>query len=221
MKEQKQFKPSLGILITYIFVQVIPALLVVFFSQPGAADFNVRLMILSSLSSFVIGAIIMITINQASRFTTPIDDRPVKKGRVFAWGLMGLPLLLIGQSLAGLIEVNLLNQPESSQNTMMIIEMIRQYPIYTLAITVAGPIMEEFVFRKVIFANLFNRTGAVGAAVISSLLFAFVHLDGHILLYSVMGFVFCLVYYKAGSVWAPIASHALMNIFALVSAWVI
>lgn len=77
--------------------------------------------------------------------------------------------------------------------------------------------MEELVFRKVVFGVLLDHIGVVGGAVVSSLLFAFIHFDGHLLLYSSMGFVFCYLYYRTKNIGTPILAHALMNTLAVLA----
>ena len=71
--------------------------------------------------------------------------------------------------------------------------------------------MEEFVFRKVVFGFLYDIIGGTGAGVISSLLFAFLHFDGHILIYSVIGLVLSYLYFRTKNIAAPIIAHVLMN----------
>ncbi len=115
------------------------------------------------------------------------------------------------QIIANLIETLLLGLPVDSANTQNILLIVSKYPFYLIIVSIMAPIMEEFIFRKVIFGFFYDLTGGVGAAVISSLLFAFMHQDSHILLYSSMGFVFSYLYIKTKNIATPIIAHVLMN----------
>ncbi|OSP65982.1 hypothetical protein EFP6CTSP_04145 [Enterococcus faecium] len=48
-------------------------------------------------------------------------------------------------------------------------------------------------------------------AVISSLLFAFAHNDGHLLIYFFLGFFFSLEYKATGRIWTSMITHVGMN----------
>jgi len=54
------------------------------------------------------------------------------------------------------------------------------------------------------------------AFVISSLLFAIAHFDGHILLYFSLGMFFSLLYYVTGNIWTSIIAHAGMNALVVI-----
>ena len=93
--------------------------------------------------------------------------------------------------------------------------MTKAYPLLIFMITVFAPVMEEFVFRKAIFTQLnMSRVGLYGSAVISALLFAFIHFDGHYLLYGSLGLWFSYLYYKTNNIFTPMLAHGLMNAFA-------
>lgn len=146
----------------------------------------------------------------ASVFTKPREPFST----VVLWGVIGFVLVLIGQGLAALIEVKFLGIPTGSQNTADIVEAAKVAPSLLLVVTVVGPILEEFVFRRSIFGVLLKPTNYLIAALISSLMFAVIHLEfTHLLVYAVSGFVFSFVYYKTRSIWTPIIAHVLLNSF--------
>src|SRR5699024_1508151 len=134
---------------------------------------------------------------------------------VIGWGIAGLFISLFAQQLAFYLEAFLFGGTNESANTQNLMAVTQAYPIFLLTIGIAGPIMEEYIFRKVLFGSLIDYTGGIGAAVISSLFFAFIHMDGHLLVYSSMGFVFCYVYYKTKNIAAPMIAHCLMNTAAI------
>ncbi|EXJ23598.1 CAAX amino terminal protease family protein [Alkalibacterium sp. AK22] len=174
--------------------------------------------ILPSVLLFTLGAAGMIMLQKKNgmvfEFETPFKQQRL---RVLSWGLLGMVLAIVVQTLASIIEFNFLGSTLESQNTQMIVEVVRSYPIFLLVAGVAGPVMEEFVFRKALFGLMVSKIGGVGAAVISSLLFAFIHMDGLFLVYSSMGLVFAWLYMHTKNIWTPVIAHCLMNIFAVLA----
>jgi membrane protease YdiL (CAAX protease family) len=111
----------------------------------------------------------------------------------------------------------ILGQNPASANTATLVTLAKINPFFVLAITVGAPIMEELVFRKVLFGNLStlfgmrSNLGLTIMAIISSLAFAFMHNDSHIFLYAAIGLLFCWLYYKTGRIQTSMIAHILMN----------
>lgn len=81
-----------------------------------------------------------------------------------------------------------------------------------------GPVCEEIFFRGFIYL-FFRRFGVVWAIIITTLLFALMHVSGKMPLpwvQMVGGFVFCLAYERSKSLIAPIVIHVSGN-FAILS----
>ena len=77
---------------------------------------------------------------------------------------------------------------------------------------VATPIVEETMFRGLLFAALVQWFPAWLAALISSLVFALWHQEPYrILPLTILGLGAAYIYYRTGTLWAPIAAHALNN----------
>ena len=84
-----------------------------------------------------------------------------------------------------------------------------------------APVAEEFFFRGFFYRALRSRWSILGAATIDGLLFGVIHYDfsgADALLIlpplAVLGFIFCLVYERTGSIYPTIAMHALNNAIA-------
>lgn len=213
MKNKKSY-PSILIIIFYIAAQLLPILFIAFASPENQTDASIY----GSMISFALGAVLMIYVNKKYRFYTSLEERPSSPLRsIISWGILGMFLAVLAQNVAGYIEIQYLNQTIDSTNTQFLVEVVQHYPLFLILTSIAGPVMEEFVFRKVLFGVLFDRIGGIGAAVVSSLIFAFIHFDAHILLYSSMGFVFCYLYYKTKNIWTPIIAHSLMNTLAVLA----
>jgi membrane protease YdiL (CAAX protease family) len=77
---------------------------------------------------------------------------------------------------------------------------------------VATPIVEETMFRGLLFAALVQWLPAWLAALISSLIFAMWHQEPYrIVPLTIMGLGMAYIYYRSGTLWAPIAAHAFNN----------
>lgn len=132
------------------------------------------------------------------------------------WAIGGIFLALIAQATAASIE-NLIGIEMGSENTRQIIRIIEASPIVILISSVIGPILEEIVFRKIIFGSLHKRFNFFLSALISSVIFALAHFEPeHVLLYSAMGFTFAFLYVKTKRIIVPIFAHVAMNTFVAV-----
>lgn len=129
------------------------------------------------------------------------------------WAFGGIFLALFAQSIAANIE-NWLGIEMGSENTQQILGLIEAFPIVVLVTSIFGPILEEIVFRKIIFGALYQRMNFFLAALISSIIFALAHSEPeHVLLYSAMGFTFAYLYTKTKRILVPIFAHVAMNTF--------
>ena len=84
-----------------------------------------------------------------------------------------------------------------------------------------APFAEEFFFRGFFYRALRSRYSVIVAALIDGALFGIIHYDfsgSDALLIlpplAVLGFMFCLVYEKTGSLWPVVALHAFNNAIA-------
>jgi hypothetical protein len=88
-------------------------------------------------------------------------------------------------------------------------------------VCVLAPIAEELLFRGFLFAALLGWRGPWVAAVVVGLLFGGIHAFGTpaILLVqlAVLGFLFCVVRWKTGSILPTVALHAINNSLAFAS----
>ena len=84
-----------------------------------------------------------------------------------------------------------------------------------------APVAEEFFFRGFFYRALRSRYAVITAAAIDGLLFGVIHYDfsgADALLFvpplAALGFLFCLIYERTGSLYPVIAIHALNNAIA-------
>ena len=79
-------------------------------------------------------------------------------------------------------------------------------------LVLVGPVSEEVFFRGYVFRRLFSSSGPGAAYLVSALLFAVIHWHPvGFPMYAVIGLVFCWVYRKTGTLWAPVFGHVIYN----------
>jgi len=166
--------------------------------------------------AYFLGALLMIFYRLKSR-TFGLENRQKNFLITALIGIVGIPVSLILQMVILQIEQRFLGQSVASQNTQNIVQLIMNNMIFILATTIAGPIMEEFVFRRAIFGSLEKRFGFFLPALLSSVLFAFAHNDGHYLLYAGLGFLFCGMYRYSGRIWTSMITHVGMNLLVILT----
>lgn len=87
---------------------------------------------------------------------------------------------------------------------------------------VVAPIAEEIFFRGFVLAGLRPRYGWQRAAVISSALFALIHLiPTAIIPIFILGYIFAYLYHRSNSIWPAILMHSATNALALGAAYIL
>lgn len=216
----KTQKTALYVLLLYIVALLSSIILVI----PGVGDFFFNLLPDSEHKGFVLAAwwntiaflIALIIMGLLIRRNKPFFDvfkgPRASIGVTIGWGILGVFLAFSGQIVASLIEVYVLGIEPGSENTQMIMDITRIAPIMVVTSVLLAPILEELVFRRVIFGSLIQTQNFWVAALISAFVFALIHRDfTHLLVYTVMGLIFSFLYYKTKRLLAPIIAHMAMN----------
>jgi uncharacterized protein len=163
------------------------------------------------LASFTIALLIIIFILRKEMNNRDFRKKGGSLGQSVIWAISGIFLALFAQYAAAIIE-NLLGVEMGSENTKDILTIIEAFPLAIIVTSIIGPILEEIVFRKIIFGSLHKRYTFFISALISSVVFAAAHMEfQHILLYSAMGFTFAFLYVKTKTIIVPIFAHVAMN----------
>ncbi len=99
-----------------------------------------------------------------------------------------------------------------------IITTAKQQPILAIfALVILPPMLEETLFRGLMFPTLSKRIGLVWGAILSSALFGFAHLQANISVYTfVLGLVLCFMYVKLKSTIPGMLLHMLNNYVAFI-----
>ena len=87
---------------------------------------------------------------------------------------------------------------------------------------IVAPVAEEVFFRGFVFAGLRQRYGWKKAALISSALFAAIHVTLTAMIpVFILGCIFAYLYHRSGSIWPAILMHVSTNALALGLAYVL
>ncbi|WP_186578519.1 CPBP family intramembrane glutamic endopeptidase [Aquibacillus kalidii] len=139
-------------------------------------------------------------------------------GNTVLWSFLGIILAYMAQYVTIIIEVFILGIEPGSKNTMDIMSIARAAPIFIVIVSVIAPILEEIIFRKIIFGSIYKRTNFILAAIVSALIFALVHGDfTHTLTYMAMGIVFAFLYVQTKRIIVPIIAHMSMNTITVIA----
>lgn len=151
-----------------------------------------------------------------------MKERHFVRGRstrstAFLWAILGIFMAFGAQYIAAIIEMQIFRIEPGSENTADIVELAKTVPAFMIIVAIVGPILEEIVFRMIIFGALYKRFNFWIAAIISSLIFAVVHFDfEHMLIYTAIGITFAFLYVKTKRILVPICAHVAMNSFVMI-----
>ncbi|MBZ5751265.1 CPBP family intramembrane glutamic endopeptidase [Metabacillus rhizolycopersici] len=142
---------------------------------------------------------------------------PSSAAASIGWAIGGVFLAIFAQTFAANIEINVFGVEAGSENTEMIVNVIKVTPLVIIVTSIFGPILEEIIFRKILFGVIYSKTNFIIAALISSLFFALLHGEPqHLLLYASMGFTFAFLYVKTKRIIVPIFAHVAMNTMVVI-----
>lgn len=218
---------ALWVIIIYVVMQFsgflleVPAIFNTLANMSDLTGTDARVWVAGTWSavSFAIACALTLVITNVDKTFWDIfkNDEKASLGKTIAWGVGGFFLVMLAQYAAIGIETLIGIEP-GSDNTSTIIEITKIAPMMIFATVLFGPILEEILFRRVIFGSFVHQFGFIGAAFISSIVFAIIHFDfTHILIYTACGFTFAFIYYKTKRILASIITHVLMNGFVTLS----
>lgn len=169
--------------------------------------------------TFIIAAILILIMQPFIKNPYRFELQPKEQKRyIIVWILVGLVIVFIAQIITNLLTTYLFGTSPASENTMRIMRIARQMPVLILIIAVVGPLLEEFVFRKVLFGGIYNALNAhkavkfTIATTVSSAIFAVAHMDfTHFIVYFVMGVIFSAFYIYTKRLSVAIGIHMTQN----------
>ncbi|WP_336046922.1 CPBP family intramembrane glutamic endopeptidase [Solibacillus ferritrahens] len=167
----------------------------------------------STISFGIAFVVSFILISRNKQFWDVFKGEKASIGASIGWGIIGFFLVFLGQTIGAYIELAL-GIDMGSENTEAIMNVTKVAPIMIVATVFLGPILEELVFRRVIFGSIIQNYNFWIASIVSAIVFAAIHMDfTHILLYTICGMIFAFLYYKTKRLLTPIIAHILLNGF--------
>lgn len=180
----------------------------------GISDVNT--VIYLSIFSFIIALAVVLWLMKPD-MQTKLSSGIHNIGEIVLWSVVGVFMALIAQGLATFVELYLFKSIPGSENTQEIMGITRTLPLFMIIPAIVAPILEEIIFRKIIFGSLYKRMNFFLAALLSALVFGIIHGEPeHILVYASMGLVFAFLYVKTNSILTPIMVHIGMNSYAVI-----
>nr|WP_255731575.1 type II CAAX endopeptidase family protein [Solibacillus sp. MA9] len=167
-----------------------------------------------STISFAIAFIVsFLFISRNKNFWNVFSGEKMPLGKAIGWGIIGFFLVFLGQTIGAAIELAL-GIDKGSENTEAIMNVTKVAPVMMIATVFLGPVLEELVFRRVIFGSIIQNYNFWIASIISAIVFAAIHMDfTHIILYTICGLIFAFLYHKTKRLITPIIAHILLNGF--------
>src|SRR5688572_26644551 len=200
-----------------LLVQALPKL----FPQAANADQTFLKFIVGTLS---VQCAALILIHQFFRWhNASWRDVLLSRGRsllkVFGLGvLVGvvvLPLALLLLNVVSLELTKVMELPAEKQTAVTVIEKTvdaRQRIWFGLAAILLAPLVEELLFRGIMYPYLKQRLRPIWAVLITSMVFAAIHVNVMIFIPLVfLGMVLTWLYERTDSLLAPIATHMVFN----------
>lgn len=206
------------ILLTYMLMQLSGAVGISILTYFDIGSTPIDRFAYWTIFSFALALIIILfLLRKERRDERDLGGEPSSIAVSIGWAIGGFFLAIFAQGLAANIEVYLFDVEAGSENTQMIVEIIEASPFVILATSIFGPILEEIIFRKIIFGSIYKKTNFLIAGLISSLLFSLLHGEPeHLLLYAAMGFTFAFLYVKTKRIIVPIFAHVAMNTMVII-----
>lgn len=222
-KQVQTQKTAFYVLMTYIGFQLSSFLLWIhplknfllsFIDLKGRAAEIVLVGWWSAVSAGIALIISFILISKNKNFWNCLKGEKMPLPLAIGWGIIGFFMIYLGQVIGIQIESSL-GIELGSENTEAIMNVTKTAPIMILASVFFGPILEELVFRRVIFGSIMQAQNNFWlAAFVSAIIFALIHLDfSHIILYTITGFIFAFLYNKTKRLITPIIAHMMLNGF--------
>jgi len=127
-------------------------------------------------------------------------------------GFTTIIYVLILESLFPKLFDSFINAPNILEN-LSFSENPVAYILLFISVVLLAPVVEEIVFRGILFNLLNRKRGLIFSMVVSSLFFGVLHAETMVPT-TVIGFVLCFIYQKTGSLKLSMAGHMFNNLVA-------
>ncbi|HHT16138.1 MAG TPA: CPBP family intramembrane metalloprotease [Papillibacter sp.] len=145
--------------------------------------------------------------------------RPLDVGAIIMLVVFGIGInFMIGLFLALLKEISVFDSLFESYDALADAVFGDNFVVTLLSVGIIGPIVEEIMFRGLVFGELRKIMPIKIALVVQAVLFGVYHLQPVQGAYAiVIGLLIGFIYYRSGSLVAPIVVHIAVNSFSVVA----
>lgn len=192
-------------------IQFVMSLLIGMWRPEWLEDTNISL-ILSSTSMYLIGMPVLIYFVRKIPAAS-IPKKGMKPGHFVLAILMCYPVMYCS-NLIGVVLTMIIGVLKGSPVNNRVLEMVADANVWVLLlyVVILAPIMEEFIFRKLIIDRTVQYGQAV-AVVVSGVMFGLFHGNLNQFLYATtMGMFLAFLYVKTGNVKITIGIHMIVNL---------
>ncbi|MGV8960070.1 MAG: CPBP family intramembrane glutamic endopeptidase [Stenotrophomonas sp.] len=191
--------------------------------QPGA----LAQMLMALIATSAAALLLYFWRRRASRAERQLSHQRAIQPATWGWTALIAAAVFGGSTLIGWVAKQWGIEPVPT-NLPLMQQAVSDYPMFLVLFAVLlAPAYEELLFRRVLFGRLWAAGRPLLGMVLSSAAFALVHeIPGtsgngplEILqlwfIYGGMGAAFAWLYQRTGTLWAPVAAHAINNAIAL------
>ncbi len=181
--------------------------------------FIIRAIVLTVLLNvFVIVVGVIIARRRGWHILHSFGATPVPVSKLLLWSVL-CPIIVIVFGIAYEYGLGLFDITPKIQwlvQQVLNLDTLRQKQFFVLVGGVIVPVLEELIFRGIIYQGIRSRTPAIVAALITSIAFTLVHLEPWsfppIFL---MSMLLCYAMEKTRNIGVPIAIHSINNLFSI------
>lgn len=168
-----------------------------------------------SIAAFLIPALIFRRKYALPRFKAP------RIGQIIIALILGVGTIYLNEALSYLNNAIFFNVEVTSNSTTPETILGLSLPTMLIALAIVPPISEEFIMRGTLL-EVWRRYSPVGAAFLTSLLFALLHIaPSSLIIYMGIGLILAVIYIITRNVWLTVIVHFVNNIFSVLAALLI
>jgi membrane protease YdiL (CAAX protease family) len=190
----------------------------------GAFSFHSRwlilvlaLMYLASSLSFYLGNIVLaayiVFVIRRNKVSLPALIGKIPSG--YNWWLLALMVIgiLAYSTGASVVVMYPLSQLDAEYvNNLMNATVVSESATSAfILLVILAPLLEEMIFRGLLFSRLTKKWGMTRATIVSSLFFGLLHFPVNPIGAALLGIVACVLYVRTRTLWVPITLHAMNN----------
>lgn len=214
-------------LVLSLFAGICLALFNVSSGQNQAAPGVLAQMLIAIVATGGTAAVLYLWRRRATAAEKAASLQAIHRRRTWVTSVLAGAAVFVGSLVVSWLFSRLSASPAPSNNALMQ-QAREQYPVLLVVFAVGlAPLYEELLFRRVLFGRFLRGGWPWLGLVLSSLAFALVHEVPGLsdnppaavlqlwLSYAGMGAAFAWLYWRTGTLWAPILAHGLNNGLAL------